>query len=302
MAIIAGILLGILLSSSILQSQTWSDVGFPSNGVFDTDTMNGKLYVAQGADIGFLEFDGSTWNTISSYNNFLSTPHKSKSAVKNINGLLYLGAYDFNTNGTRLIHTYDGTTVNELQNSPFHYTGSYRFTNFGEYNGTIYAGGDFEVPNGGIGNGFTKWSGTDWVSATPPEIASNMQFAGVKKMLNYQNKFYLLAYKTFIYDGGTTWDSTSFTVNGVFNGTPFSYNCKFNDAIIMNGEIYGLGDFVVSENGTYVQKTFVKWDGTSITGLPNPYSTLSRIYGDGTFIYCLPITIPIWLDLMAING
>ncbi|MBX7183462.1 MAG: hypothetical protein K1X82_15225, partial [Bacteroidia bacterium] len=87
-----------------VNSQTWTDVGFPSNGVFNTDQMNGKLYVAQGADIGFLEYDGTTWTTISDYNNSFNTAHKSKSAVRNLNGSLYLGNFEFNTSGEGDFH------------------------------------------------------------------------------------------------------------------------------------------------------------------------------------------------------
>ena len=284
-------LFGMIASAGFSQAQTWSDVGFPSNGVFDTDTLNGKLYVAQGADIGFLEYDGTTWTTISDYNNNLNTQHKSKSAIKNINGTLYLGAYEFNTSGLGDVHTYDGTTVSLFQNSTFTYNGSYRFTNFGEYNGTIYAGGNFEVPNGGIGNGFAKWDGSDWVSATPPEIAGNMLYSGISKMLNFQNKFYLLSYNTFIYDG-TNWDSTTFVTNGTFNGNPFSYTSKFTDAVLMNNEIYGIGDFISQSGGTYVQSSIAKWDGTTLTGITHPYNAINRIYSDGPYIYCFAELTP----------
>ncbi len=250
-------------------AQNWTAVSFPSNMVWQADTLGTKLYIAQGADNGIYEWDGTTWTLLNNYNNSFNTQHKSKSAVKNIDGLLYLGARDFNTSGEGDVHTYDGSNFVEKQVNNIPYNGTRKIHVFEKYLDTVYMCG-YDV--------FYKWDGTDWTSANFPINV----WSGTpewKCMTVYQNKLYAGGgNKLGVYDG-ISWDSL-----------PFLFSPSFNDLAVYNNKLYIAGGATLimdTAGGNYNAGMLVTWDGTTLTAANFPYYLINHMYADNQYLYAI---------------
>lgn len=260
---------------SFANAQTWSTVDFPSNMVWQAAELNNNLYIADGG-AGLQELNGTTWTALTDFNNSLNTPHKSKSSVVNIGATLYAGARDFNTSGEGTMHTFNGSTFSLLQNSDFQYNGSYKVFDFAEYGGAIYAGGQFMSPDNGSAN-LAKWNGNDWVGVGTNSLNYNgNQNNIVNRLVTFQNKLFVLASSKALYYNGTAWDSL-----------PSQYS-TFEDGTVFNSELYMCGGIVIFENGNPVASgSIVKWDGTTLSVVPNPYSSIRRLFADGGYLYAI---------------
>lgn len=262
-----------IVSMGLVHAQTWSTVDFPAGMVWQAAELNGKLYIADGG-VGLQELDGATWTTLSDFNNSLNAPHKSKSSVVNINNTLYCGARDFNTSGEGTMHTYNGTTFSLLQNSDFPYNGSYKVFDFAEYNGDVYAGGQFVSPNNASSN-LTKWDGSDWVGVG----FNGFNYSGnqnniVNRLITFQNKLYVMSSSKMFYYDGIAWDSLEAEYS------------SFEDVAIYNSELYVCGGIMIYENGSPVASgRIAKWDGTTFSIVQSPYYDIRRLYADGPYLY-----------------
>jgi len=259
-------------------AQTWTSVNLPSNMVWQAAELNSKLYIATGGN-GIQEYDGATWTNLTDFNNSYNTPHKSKSSIVNINGLLYAGAGDFNTSGEGTIHTYNGTTFSLLQNSDFQYNGSYKIADFAEYNGVVYAGGQFMSPDNASAN-LAKWNGTDWVGVSTNSLNVNgNQNNVVSRLIVFQNKLYVISQSKVLYYDGTAWDSLASTYS------------SYTDAVVHDGELYLCGIIVTYDgNGNPTGSgTIGKWNGTTLSIVDNLttglFDGVRRLFSDGTNLY-----------------
>jgi len=260
-------------------SQNWISVDYPGNMVWQAAELNGNLYIADGG-LGLKKFDGSQWTTESNFNNSYNTAHKSKSSVKEINGILYVGADDFNTSGEGDIHTFDGDTFRLFQNSDFPYNGNYQIHDFAEYKGEIYVGGQFMSPDNGSAN-LAKWNGSDWVAVG----TNSLNYFGnqsniVNRLIPYKDKLFVLSSsKCLMYDG-VSWDSLSLGMN--FSG--------YYDGAIYKSELYLCGGIMISDGSGNVIKsgTVAKWDGTNLTIVAaneSPYFAVHRLFADESYLY-----------------
>jgi len=258
-------------------AQTWSTVDFPSNMVWQAAELNNKLYIADGGS-GLQELNGTTWTALTDFNNSLNAPHKSKSSVVNIGGILYAGARDFNTSGEGTMHTFNGSTFSLLQNSDFQYNGSYKVFDFAEYGGAIYAGGQFMSPDNNSAN-LAKWDGTDWVGVG----TNTLNYLGnqnniVNRLIVFQNKLYVLADSKALIYNGTAWDSLQ-------GG---EYSSSFRDGAVFNSELYVCGSLMFYDNGNLVGSSNIgKWDGTTFSPVQHPYYDIRRLYADGGYLYAI---------------
>lgn len=257
------------------QAQTWQSVSFESNMVWQAAELNGKLYIADGGS-GLYEFNGTSWNHLNDFNNSSNTPHRSKSSVVNIDGLLYAGARDFNTSGQGIIHTFNGSAFSLFQNTNFSYNGSHKVFDFAKYNGTIYAGGQFIAPNNGSAN-ITRWNGSDWEGCG----TNSFNYLGnqnnvVSRLTTFSNKLYVMASGKVLFYNGSAWDSLS---------TMYS---AFEDMTVYNSELVTCGMIVIAENQTPIASgTIVRWNGSELSVLNNPYYAVHRLYSEGNSLYAI---------------
>jgi len=267
----------LLLQSVVLCSlaQTWESVSFESNMVWQAAELNGKLYIADGG-AGLQEYNGTAWTALTDLNNSFNTPNKSKSSVVNIGGLLYAGARDFNTSGEGIMHAYNGNSFELFQNSDFQYNGSYKVFDFAQYNGSIYAAGQFIAPNNGSAN-IARWDGSDWVSGG----TNSFNYLGnqnnvVSRLATYNGSLYAMAQGKVLYYNGAVWDS----LPAIFS--------VFEDMVVYNSDLILCGTIVIGNNGTPVAGgSVVRWNGSQLTVINHPYDAVRRLYADGNILYAI---------------
>lgn len=251
----------------------WQTYPGAANSFWDMDTLNGKLYVSSGL---VQEYDGNTWTTLSNYNNSLNTPNKTKSCVKNINGKLYAGAKDFNTNGEGTIHFLSAGTWSLQQNSNFSYNGSNKIRNFAWANSQLYTCGRFTVPGGNFYN-IAKWNGNDWVNLGK-NFGSSPSTSEIQEIESFQNQLYMTPGDgVYVYDGNQ-WDSI---INPPNNNNIFPMGGALFDLVTYNGELYMSGYFALSATNYGI--LLMKYNGNSFTSLAKDNSAGPALLSAGTY-------------------
>lgn len=264
-------LLFITIVSTAIQGQiNWQNpAGAPTNGFWDMDTLNNKLYVSFG---GVYEFDGNNWTWLNNYNNSLNTPNKTKSCIKNLDGKLYCGAKDFNTGGEGDIHYYDGSNWSLFQNTNFPYNGNNKIRSFVNYDGYTYMSGIFRVPSAPTYSNIAKWNGTEWINVgrnftyynTPNEI---------RDMEVFQNDLYITDKNNVWKYNGSSWDS-------LFNYTSYPSGSNISGLVTYNNELYISGYFNLDASNTNI--LLIKYNGSNFTPLAKA-SQLSNILTTGIY-------------------
>lgn len=249
---------------------TWQNFpGGPTGGFWDMDTMNAKLYVAAGS---ILEYDGASWTTLNNYNASYSTPNKTKSASRALNGNLYCGAKDFNTSGQGDVHYYNGTGWTLNQNTNFTYNGNYKIRSFASYSNTIYMSGNFIVPTASSYSNIAKWNGTDWVNVGRNFTSWSMANE-IFDMEVFQGNLFITEKNNVWKYNGTTWDS-------LFNTSSYPTGSSINDMVVYNGDLYISGFFNLSSSNMGI--VLVKYNGTAFTPVAKA-ENMNGILSSGTY-------------------
>jgi hypothetical protein len=239
----------------------WQNVSnAPGSFVWSADTMNGKLYASFGL---VYEYDGVNWTDITNYNNSWSTGNKTKSAIKCINGKVYAGAKDFNTSGEGAMHYFDGNSWTEAQSTDFIYHANYKLRRILEYNGQIYAAGNFKVPANYNFFDIARWNGTDWV-----DVGRNFSDGGseviteIADMDIFNGKLYITNRKNIFSYNGTTWDSLFLDYA---NPPVFPIAMSINDMAVFNNALYISGGIALDMTNTNVG--LVKYNGSTFSAI-----------------------------------
>lgn len=210
-----------LVSTCLLQAQTWESVGFLGGFVRTSDEFQNKLVIA---GLGVQMFDGTAWTELTGYQN------PGKYCARNINDVLYMGAANFSTNGEHIIHTYDGTTVTEKQgHRQFSYNGNKKIMDFVKANsGKIYTCDRIN---------FFEWADSSqrWEMMNVP-VATG--FLNINYIFEHDGKFaFSSSNEVYFYDG-ITWDSLGLSnqeiVPGKMIGSVTSF-CKKGSATYFTG-------------------------------------------------------------------
>lgn len=254
------------------------------NPITSITTFQGDVYIAgqfttfhNVPNTKFMaRFNGTNWESIGNTNGGLSFYHYN-------NQLLASGFFD--TIGgiyAKNFALYDGVNWMPFDTSTFLGIGDYVSTMV-QYNGELYAGGNFDLLNGV--EEIAKFNGNQWVSVGGG-IKGN---AWVSKMLVYKNELYVAGqfHKS---DGnagngimkwnGSTWSDLN-------NGLTFGIGAQIKDMVIYNGELIVVG-FMLTADGFPVQN-IAKWDGFKWCNFRNNFNGTAEaiaVYNNELVVSC----------------
>lgn len=219
-------------------------------GLFTTINGNGAKGVAR--------WDGTAWQAVG--DGFTDGCH----SLVTIDSVLYLTRYEMQV---------DSNWVYSLNNADWEKLGSGFYlegANSGqfytcsiydviEYNGDIYASGEFNRNGGQVVNGIAKWDGTDWSplgeGLTDPIFG---QVIYPHQMLVFNGQ--LLVCGNFSTAGGTAVNGVAVWDGGAWSALGEGFNSTVYALGVFNGELYAGGDF--SQSGTTALAAVAKWDGS----------------------------------------
>lgn len=231
------------------------------------DTLYGTGFFTQicgGPSNYIAKWDGTTW--VSTNIPLTEAGHQ----LETINNQLFIAAYVGGID-SNWVYYFDGSTLNKWG------TGVYLTTASGfselaniydviEFNGQIYACGEFDRVGTQSISGIMRWNGSNWedvggglsgnILGAPPIMYPH-------QMIIHDNE--LCVSGNFRYAGGVE-------VNGIakWNGSTWSaLGSGFNSTVygvgLYNGELFAGGDF--TQSGAQTVKRIAKWNGTNWVSL-----------------------------------
>jgi hypothetical protein len=269
------------------------DIGnqWPSGSIVTMEEYNNELYVGGAfsslgsvAAYGFGKWNGTSWDTI-------SIQPEGAGELKVIDNALYLGG-GFDTLAgiaANSIIKWDGSSWHSLGFPNFYvFPFIHHYAAIGsicEYNGKIYAAGNFEsYPLGTdtVGN-ILCYDGSNWTSVAGGVKGFN---AGISDMIVYHDELYVAGY-FFKADGNPgeniqKWNGSSWSDVG--GGTGYS-NGSIYKLIIWHDKLYAVG--VLEEAGGVPADRIAVWDGIKWCGLGSDFENViltGAVFHDSLFI------------------
>lgn len=251
------ILIGVLLNSNTLNSQTWAPIGSGfTNGFvasvfwYNNDLVAGGSFTLAGVTPAnrIAKWNGSSWSALGSgLNDFVQT-------MDIFNGNLWVGG-NFTTAGgqpANYVCRWTGSAWWPLPSGAS--AGVYDFQ---VYNGELVMCGNFEFVAGMTTNYIAKWSGVSWST-----LGSGMNQAGVYALTVYNGE--LIAGGKFTSAGGVpasniaAWNGSSWRALGQGVSGGFLPILALG---VYNGELYAGGDFITA--GGVSANRVARWNGSS---------------------------------------
>jgi hypothetical protein len=168
--------------------------------------------------------------------------------------------------GTAQTYTTVGTGIYGVGNN--------NLWDFAEYNGELYATGNFLIAGGLTARHIAKWNGFNWAA-----VGTGTPYPHTAKTLAvFNNELYMagdfdsagsVAVNKIAKWNGTSWSSVGNGIKGSF----------VNDLIVYNGELYAGGQFDTA--GNVYAHNIAKWNGTSWS--PVAGGTNNGVFGFGIY-------------------
>jgi hypothetical protein len=248
---------------------SWSSVGSGMNGViFCLAVYNGELYAggsfsSAGGVLAnnIAKWNGTVWSPVGTGMDIgMGTP--TVNVLISLNGELYAGGNFTIVDGTsaNYIAKYNGTSWTSLGTGMSGGLGGARVNALAEYDGELYAGGDFDTSGGTFTKSIAKWNGIVWssvgtgVGSPNPEVFAlavynSELFAGGRFTTAGGNPAEYIAKWN-----GTTWSSVG---TGMSGGVP---NAQVLALASINGDLYAGGSFTFS--GADSTNGIAKWNSS----------------------------------------
>ncbi len=255
------------------------------NPITSITTFQGEVYIA-GQFTSFANvpntkfmarYNGTTWESMGDVNGLLWFYHYNNQLI------MAVGTFD-TINGVyaKNLALYDGISWTPFDTASFIQPG--QFINcMAEYNGELYAGGNFDLPNGV--EEIAKFDGNAWVSVGGGILGN----AWVNKMVVYQNELYVAGF--FHKSAGNAgngimkWDGSNWS--DCNNGLALTGGGQIFDMEIYNGELIvqgwmALGDGIPMQN-------LAKWDGSKWCSFRNSFNGTAvkiELYNNELIVAC----------------